>query len=403
MRILKFPFLFVGIILFTLELKSQIVSILPPIINPYDCVAVLELYSGTFILEGDRPFNVFLEGQISYGTNLENQRIIAEGTTSNFSLSPGSTVISVQNAETLLTPVDYKFNDKDLERTYFNTGCLVPGFYELCVQVKDKDFTFGDRNILGQLCYSFEIQSATPLLLISPFPESQIEIPLPIFTWTPVFPRMDGATYTLQLVELLGFQTPFEAFRSNPILFQQEGLLTNVFQYPVSARPLEKCRKYAWQVSYTTFGRRQIQQSEIWEFETGCKEDLSKEEKKKKNISDASLDYTYVVMQSQEAGNYYPILNRQLRFTINNRYEQKIDLTYSITDGTKNIVTSKELLINENPTPPEVRKRPASNVERGENKFWLSLEELDLKPTKFYTLKVEGFKIPYYLRFRLIE
>lgn len=387
----------------SLTLKGQVVTILPPVINPFDCVSALELYAGTFLLEGDRSFNVFLEGQISYGTTFENQRIIAEGTTATFSLSPGSTTISAQNAEGLLTPVDYTFNNKDLERTYFNTGCLVPGFYELCVQVRDKDFTFGDRNILGETCYSFEIQSATPLLLISPFPESQIEIPLPIFTWTPVLPRMDGATYTLQLVEVLGFQTPFEAFRSNPILFQQEGLFTNVFQYPVSARPLEPCRKFAWQVGYTTFGRRRIQQSEVWEFETGCKEELIEKPRKKKTIPDASLDYSYIVMQSEEAGSYYPILHNQLRFAIQNRYEQKTELNYSIIDSKGKVVVSEELILNENPTPPEVRKRPDSTVKRGENQFWLSLDELGLKSTEYYTLKVEGFKIPYYLRFRIIE
>ena len=113
---------------------------------------------------------------------------------------------------------------------------MPPGKYDVCLTLFDANSD--GQEFLTQTCYTREKQMLSNLLLVSPFEGDEVSIDIPLFTWTPVLPLNPGAMYRIQIVEILANQTAFEAFRSNPIFFEQSGLMSNIFQYPVSARIL---------------------------------------------------------------------------------------------------------------------------------------------------------------------
>ena len=120
------------------------------------------------------------------------------------------------------------------------------------------------------------------LFLVSPFEGEEIFLDLPLFTWTPVTPLSPYGVYRIQIVEILGPQTSYEAFRANPLFYESTNLRTNLFQYPIAARSLDPCATYAWRVSYELEERftggfikepSAFQQSELWTFITACDEE----------------------------------------------------------------------------------------------------------------------------------
>ena len=387
-------FCLLGQLAFCVQAQEPVfINIIPPTINPYDCVEVLELYTGTFIAVDSfiLRFPVTLEGKISYGTNFGNRQLIAEGKSNSFLLPSINTMISAQNAEILLSPINYTFYDKDLERSYFNTGCLVPGFYEICLNVKTRRTT-ALPEMLGQTCYFFEIQSTSPLLLVSPFNHTEMNTPLPLFTWTPIVSRRGQAEYRTKVVEILGNQTGYEAFRSNPLYYQQEGLFTNVLLYPVAARPFEPCRNYAWQVE-TIAGKQTIQQSEIWTFHTTCEveDKLEKERKKKKKSRKELITVAYYELKDIADRSFVNISEGVLKFKLDHPFDERKSLNFSLYDD-----SGKRLSIKEKPLNVESQ---TNAITPGLNLLELDLTNAGLRDGALYLLELTELKIPKYLRF----
>jgi hypothetical protein len=88
-----------------------------------------------------------------------------------------------------------------------------------------------------------------PPVLVMPTHNEVVEVPFPIFVWTPPTPLPPSpATYRLRIVPLLGMQSPVAALGTNTAFLDVDEIFTNLYQYPISAGQFENGRRYAWQV-----------------------------------------------------------------------------------------------------------------------------------------------------------
>jgi len=135
------------------------------------------------------------------------------------------------------------------------------GSYTICVEVWDA------TGMIGRDCIDPEIMPLTPPELISPGDESVVIEPFPFFLWLPPMPfaTSQSIVYQLKVVEQLDDQLPIEAMDANPAFFIRQNIQNTSFQLPVSARPFEVGKKYAWQV--TAFKDIfKVGKSEVWNF-----------------------------------------------------------------------------------------------------------------------------------------
>ena len=284
--------LFLGFLLPALcQIKAQEIIIQPPVFTPFECTDFFNLYTGTVTNFMQESFRTQLLLEVDYTSPSGNSFRLAEGILKGNPSSDfpsGLTVIDNASVETIYPDRRITFFDKDIENLLQQSKCLPPGTYDVCLTLYDITAAIGSSDFLTQTCYRRDKQMFSPLLLVSPFEGDEVSISLPLFTWTPVSPINPNAMYRIQMVEMLANQTPFEAFRANPVFFERAGLFSNIFQYPVEARTMLPCTEYAWQVTYElqgTFVSQAfqrvpdfLQQSEIWTFYTPCKEEEGEEE-----------------------------------------------------------------------------------------------------------------------------
>jgi len=101
--------------------------------------------------------------------------------------------------------------------------------------------------------FGFEPKPLGRPRLISPRDGDTIRTPYPQFAWTPPMPKPSGPlTYDLSLFDVLEGQTKEEAAKANTPWFVQKRGVSTSLKYPVSARPLEAEKQYAWLVTATT-------------------------------------------------------------------------------------------------------------------------------------------------------
>lgn len=274
------------IICLPLTLIGQQVYIQPPVNSITGCTSISDLYSVTFNNFETNTVSCVMSLDISYSGNNLQQGLIARGTlegSPTFQLPVGVTNITTSNVGEFFPTRNLQFLDPVLQNINDQSSCLPPGEYEVCITL----FGVGTNGVpdlsnqISQTCFTRTKRNSNNIFLISPQNKSQVYIPLPVFTWSPVADFSNrNSNYLFEIVELLKGQTPFEAFRSNPIFFREEGIKTNTLQYPIRARALDECRSYVWRVSYYTDKNfssggfnSQIKPSvvsELWRFDSNC-------------------------------------------------------------------------------------------------------------------------------------
>ena len=210
-------------------------------------------------LSGEGSENVYLYGEI-----MREGELIFRGSTNNFTLSPGTRKIRSREIKSLRD----EWYKSEYKEYLTRVGSVPAGDYNVCVSVKDAKTS----RELGRECIRISVVSAKAPRLISPRGNLKAEIKRPIFTWTrpaPV-PANMKISYKVKIVEIYEGQTKEEAIGSNIPVFEQDGIKSTSFQYPVKAKSLDKDKNYAWQVQAIDevgrpFGERQGL-SEIWQF-----------------------------------------------------------------------------------------------------------------------------------------
>ncbi|MEJ2306613.1 MAG: hypothetical protein P8Y30_03545, partial [candidate division WOR-3 bacterium] len=199
-----------------------------------------------------------------YGEIRREGELIFRGSTNKFSLSRGTKRIRSRDIKNL-RDTWYKSEYKEY---LMRVGSVPAGDYNVCVSVKDAKTS----REFGRECVRISIVSAKAPRLISPRGDLKTEIKRPVFTWTrpaPV-PANMRISYKVKIVEVYEGQTKEEAIRTNVPVFEQDGVKSTSFQYPVKAKSLDMDKNYAWQVQAIDevgrpFGERQGM-SEIWQF-----------------------------------------------------------------------------------------------------------------------------------------
>jgi hypothetical protein len=184
---------------------------------------------------------------------------LVDATTRVFILPPGTKVITGNDIQ----PIDAEYFDDRYKNAFLRTGQAPTGEYRICVEVRNECGT----EVLATDCKSAVVQQLTPPILISPPNESTVEEPLPAFSWLPPAPLRAGqrVNYKLQIVEVLGRQTGYDAMQSNPAWFEHPPVNVTVFQYPISSRRFRPGARYAWRV-VASEGDFPMGESEIWDF-----------------------------------------------------------------------------------------------------------------------------------------
>lgn len=146
------------------------------------------------------------------------------------------------------------------------TGQLPEGEYQACARV----FVGLAVTPVTESCAEFSVLQPDPPQLLAPQDEESVVSTQPFFQWTPVLaPPSIPVSYEVTVVELIGSQVPSVALDANiPVL--RTVVSTPFLIYPIDALPLERTKRYVWQVRAVDDAGRQLfrdgVQSEIWTF-----------------------------------------------------------------------------------------------------------------------------------------
>jgi hypothetical protein len=217
-----------------------------------------QLWSLSLVNSSGQDMNVEIEMEM---TDVSNNQTVLLGTSKLFGLPRG--VKQVSGSDVL--PVIYSVNNPAYNIDPGPDGFLPVGIFSICFTAIRFDEKGSER--LAQECAEIQIEPLAPPTLINPADSEALDMQIPFFVWLPPVPNnlFSNLQYDLYLVEINGSQTAAEAIQQNlPVLFQQN-ILTNNFQYPLSAPELDTSKTYGWQVVAKN-NSTPIATSEAWSF-----------------------------------------------------------------------------------------------------------------------------------------
>ncbi len=250
---MKIFFLFAAVALIAIKSVAQVNVYLqqPP---PYQ-FKTDNLWKVTLV-NNSAPVTVYLLAEV---TDLKTNRRIAEGRTSSFLLPSGMKKVNASE----LSPIDIKKYDNSVENTLNKTGTFKSGEYNICIHALNS----ADDTELGSFCNDYEILNVTQTELLMPEEMEEVSFSQPVFSWMPPTPFPSGVrvTYEISVYPVLNRQSGYYAAISNPALYSEKNIKTNLFRYPLAARQFIHGMKYAWLVK-TYFNGALMNQSEIRTF-----------------------------------------------------------------------------------------------------------------------------------------
>ena len=199
-----------------------------------------------------------------YGTLTEQTAgRIVNAKTSSINLSPGMKKVNVHELEPI--DIDFPSAESIYSEALIRAGNLSSGDYEICVYVRYTD----SNNDCGSDCIQHSVEIMPAPTLISPSDGENINT-RPVFTWVQAVRPGTDVNYKIKIVKVEDRQSPETAMQNNPTWFEEENIMANVFQYPLSAKELVEFGKYAWQItSFDFFGNpigENEGKSEAWTF-----------------------------------------------------------------------------------------------------------------------------------------
>lgn len=390
---------------------GQQVVIQPPIFSSFECTEFYKLFTGSIMNFSTETYNATLFLEVDYTSPNGSTSRLADGVITgnpSIEIAPGNVPVNSANLESVYPQRNITFYNRDIQDLLNRTKCLPPGTYNVCLTLYDVNTsTFGEEYI-AQTCYERDKEMLNQLFLVSPFEYEELLLDLPLFTWTAILPYNPDANYRIQIVEMLANQTPFEAFRSNPIFYEEKGIKSNIFQYPIPARTMLPCTNYAWRVSYELDGRfvnagfleapNFFQESEIWTFSKPC--DEGEEEEEEEFFEEFEPKYFYKLTTNKAQG-FQKLNKKELFIEIDNPYNELTQITYSITDEKGNRFVFP---------PPDFEdafktEKSINNsyLKSGKNYLTVDLDEIGLSRGSFYTLEINGLKEIQILKFKYEE
>lgn len=253
--------------------------------------------------------------------------------------------------------VTYTNNDfKDISSF---TGVYPSGMYEWCLNLELQY----DPVVFVSDCGLFQKLEEFNIWLEFPENKAELEDKSPLFSWgsSALGGGYGDLRYHILVVELFPGQSLQEAVKRNMPLMQLRDEVMTTAYYPVTSRPLEIGKRYAWQVSASK-GKFLLGSTSVWEF-TLLEDSL---------IIDVNKDQPHVDLNNFVVGEQiYAVGEIKLRY-----YEQRSADTLHLK------------LLDEKEKQIELPAKEMS-LRMGENRFTLELDDkIRLKHGARYTLHV---------------
>lgn len=195
-----------------------------------------------------------------------NSQLKVKSNTAVFDLPVGSHYYNSSNLGSL-QPFSTSYYDASvLQQIVASGGLFPPGGYTIVYALYGKAAD-GDFAPLAEETVFINVEAMWPPMLLLPVDGDSIDTPYPLLTWAPAFSSsVTGAiTYTLNMVELMGGQSPGQAITANPMYYTESGQPSTVLLYPAAAPPIDSGKTYVWQV-HASSGGQFLGSSEIWTF-----------------------------------------------------------------------------------------------------------------------------------------
>lgn len=294
-----------------------------------------EALNFTAINSNPKSFEAIFTGTIKKG----NGELICEFKTAPVWLQTGANVFTPFT----LSMADLNYHDQDILEIETKSGQYPSGNYTICMI---GHCATADCNGLGAsaaametpICISIQTENPTPLILLNPENESEIEETRPPLSWIPPSPVAGSANlnYTLILVEMLEGQNKADALSQNRPLIEMEGLTNPALMYPSDLPELEKGKWYAWQVQ-AYVGKTPIAKSEQWKF---------KVKKDSIDLKKVPKELSYIEIKGQSGASvFYAVGQLKLRHVVRLTTGQ-IQLTIKDKNGKQMELEQPQFTIN---------------------------------------------------------
>jgi hypothetical protein len=250
---------------------------------------------------------------------------------------------------------------------YIKTSHTLPsGVFKICVQVininggEPSEFWDDIQSDLNQYLY-----------LVYPADKEVISTTSPVLSWShsePFNVLSTGEFFRMTVAEIKSNQSPQEAISINSPVMLKDYVTVHNLQYPYEAKPLEKGKRYAWQVAKLGNGTV-LNLTETWEF--------------KIEGMDSKTNANYASLRKQLDGGFYTPQNNKLFFKFEEEYVDGI-IFCAIYNDKREFVRAKAI--------NQAEKKDQPNFKRhGVNEYEIDLDDYAI--TKgFYTLEIKNSK-----------
>lgn len=351
----------IGLLLSTLG-SSQVV--IQPTFRQAEIFSIDQLLQVSIINSAGRPVEGTLDVSIESG-----RQLVFRLASPMMQLGVGE----MRFADEINWNSQFQFGQNDIAGLLRSTGKLYGDNLTFCYHFIENQ----TGKVLGSSCQEKALLRFDPPELIFPTDRSQVKTELPLLTWKPLnLLSFSTVSYQLILTELKAGQSPIQAVQTNGSIINERHLFQPFLPYPTTALPLEKDKKYAWQVTAFLDGV-EIGKTEAWQFSL----------KETPTTKQYNSQESYRFAKKQPEGKYY-IANRILHFAFDNRdYEEQLDYKlYPVkANGQKSI-----------------KKLPIIPLKHGVNQLDLDLSNFKgVKDNQAYLLVIQTKKNgDYYLPFK---
>jgi hypothetical protein len=201
-------------------------------------------------------------------TDVTTGQTVLSGSSRIFTLPSGAKQLQISD----LVPIQYNVLNSTYNINNNPNGFLPVGTFNACFSILKRNSKTLDK--IAEDCETIEVEPASPPFLSMPDDGAAIDQSSPLFTWLPPSPvyLFSNLKYDLKLVEVNNNQNPADAIQTNFPLLGQSNISNNTFQYPISLRPLDTAKLYAWQVKALN-NMQAISNSEIFTFKVKQQQD----------------------------------------------------------------------------------------------------------------------------------
>ncbi len=254
--IMRHFILFIVILGFFLTtLTAQTLTILP-IEMDNQPFSMDELFQVTVV----NPTNNGVEAIFDIRLEDRNHNLILSATSAPILWKKGATAFS----NSVRASMRFVYEKTPLSSTLRETSRLPFGNYILCYRCLDVK----DQSTLGLACRERNIKPMLPPELVNPTNGDIVETLQPLLLWRGPLPlQSQGVSYSLRLVEQPSGRTDaLNAVQTRPPLLNLSQLNSAFLPFPMTAKPLEDGKTYAWQVE-AWHGKQSLGTTDAWSFQ----------------------------------------------------------------------------------------------------------------------------------------